>query len=65
MYFVFKGDFSDIDVVQVVNSSTVEYKVSEDTSGIPDIDTVALSLAGVVSDPFSVSGLSASNVSRI
>ncbi|XP_053372863.1 fibrocystin-L-like [Mercenaria mercenaria] len=57
-----RGDFPDISVVKVVNSSSVAFKVSSDTDGTPDLDTVALSLADVVSDPFSVASLDASKL---
>jgi hypothetical protein len=40
-------------------------KVSEDTAGTPDHDTVSLSLAGLVSEPFSLSTLTAATVSLL
>lgn len=58
------GDFPDIQVVPVVNSSSVTFSVTEDTAGTPDIDTVALEMEGVVSQPFQVSTLTAGSVSR-
>ncbi|XP_060573258.1 fibrocystin-L-like isoform X2 [Ruditapes philippinarum] len=39
-------------------------KVSEDTAGAPDHDTVSLSLAGLVSEPFSLSTLTAASLEK-
>jgi len=59
------GDFPDIQVVKVVNSSDVTYTVTEDTRGEPDLDTISLSLEGVVSKPFSVASVDANSVSKM
>ena len=62
--FRLTGDFPDIQVIPVVNSSDVTFDVTETARGEPDMDTVALELEGVVSLPFSVGSLSVSTVSR-
>ncbi|XP_045208899.2 fibrocystin-L-like [Mercenaria mercenaria] len=62
LYGVYTGDFPDIDVVKVKYGFPVSYNVTEDTRGIPDIDTVVLELDGVVSEPFSVASLTAGEI---
>lgn len=57
------GDFPDIEVIKVVNSSDVNYSVTEDTRGVPDIDTAAVMLGGIISSPFSLASLNADGVS--
>lgn len=55
-----RGDFPDIEVIGVpANSSSVTYSVTEDVKGVPDLNTVALMMEGIVSTPFSVASVDA------
>ena len=56
------GDFPEVQVRKVVNSSDVSYTVSEDTRGVPDMDTISLLLEGHVSQPVTLSSLTESSV---
>ncbi|XP_053388768.1 fibrocystin-L-like [Mercenaria mercenaria] len=58
-----RGNFPNMDVVPVEDSDPVSYTVTEHTPGVPDLDTVALMMDGVVSEPFSVAVLKAGNIS--
>lgn len=57
------GDFPDIQVAGVMYSSSVTHSVTRDTRGVPDLDTAALKIDGIVSEPFSVASLDAGTVS--
>ncbi|XP_052805044.1 fibrocystin-L-like isoform X2 [Mya arenaria] len=59
-----RGDFPDLSVMGP-NGTEIDYDVSEDTKGRPDVDTVALTLEGTVSQPFSVSSVSQSQLNTI
>ena len=52
-----------IDVIKVVNDSDVRVSATETTKGVPDRDTVSLTMEGAVSHPFSLSTLTANSVS--
>ena len=44
-----------LDVIKVANESDVTVSTTETTKGVPDQDTVSLTLEGAVSMPFTVS----------
>ena len=54
-----------IDVIKVVNDSDVTVSTTETTKGVPDLDTVSLTLEGTVSRPFTLSILTADSVSNL
>ena len=64
MTTIFAGDMPDIQVLSETQSYSVA-RVSEETKGSPDGDTVALSLGGAISEPFSVTALTASKVRKL
>ena len=49
------GDFPLLDVMKVANDSDVTVSRSETTKGVPEQDTVSLTMEGAVSMPFVVS----------
>ncbi|XP_053372850.1 fibrocystin-L-like [Mercenaria mercenaria] len=60
-----RGDFPDIDVIQVDSVFPLTFNVTEETQGVPDLDTVALAINGVVSEPFAVTSLDAANLKDV
>ncbi|XP_052286416.1 fibrocystin-L-like [Dreissena polymorpha] len=60
-----RGDFPNVTLLEVNMNSSLEYSVSEDTKGEPDVKSVALTFDGTVSEPFSISDLSLSLINGV
>jgi hypothetical protein len=51
-----------VNVIKVAGGPPVLHTVKQNRSGIPDLDTVTLNFAGVDSDPFALTDLTAEKV---
>ncbi|WAR05573.1 PKHL1-like protein, partial [Mya arenaria] len=60
-----RGDFPNIEVVKVLNSSDVAYTVTEEVQGRPDLHTIAIAMDGVVSSPVSVATVDQNKISTL
>ena len=52
-----------IDVIKEMNDSDVTVSATETTKGVPDMDTISLTIEGTSSPPFTLSSLTSDDVS--